>query len=661
MGIFDKRKNYKPFEYPEVQPLIDSINQTYWTVDEVDFTGDIQDFKTRLTYKEQEVFRRSLLAIAQVEVDVKTFWGDLYKHFPKPEFNNMGATFSENEVRHSAGYSKLLEVLNYEKDFEKILEIPVFKEKLQLIEDSMTSKTDILEKLLFFTIVIENTSLFSQFANVLSFSAMKGVMKNVANIILWSRVDEECLPPDSQILTPKGFKKITDLKIGDIVYGYKDGIIKEEPVLGIIQKKNKDGYLYKIKNIKHSIITTPGHQQITYNNSRGWFKDRVEDIRLHHHYKIPVTGNFIHNDSNYKREFTDLDRLKIAIQADGTILKYFVNGKNRKIPGKENKQLLKGASGESNYSIAIYKDRKIKRLEQILKNLEIPYLKKPSKTGFGTPGFVFQFHLDYGSNYKNFDWVYETPLTREYCEQFVEELLQWDGHISKKSKERCYSSTNKKCIDIAEHLAILAGYRCNVYKNNDSKRGTRYKDGYKLSIHQKDKLLTCAGGYYKEKIEYNGEVVCVTVPSGGIIVKNDKNSFITGNCHANGGILLLNLINREYPEKIQSLKSGLLESIKKYIEYESKLLDWIFEEGELDWYTKEDMLNFMKFRVDEALSKMDFIDKKKDLLFNITPQQLSPMKWWDIETKSQSLTDFFSQRPVDYSKHNQPFSEDNLF
>lgn len=662
MGIFDKRKNYKPFEYPEVQPLIDSINQTYWTVNEVDFTGDIQDFKTRLTPKEQEILRRSLLAIAQVEVDVKTFWGDLYKHFPKPEFNNMGATFAENEIRHSEGYSKLLEVLNYEKDFEKILEIPVFKEKLQLIEDSMTSKTDILEKLLFFTIVIENTSLFSQFANVLSFNTMKGVMKNVSNIILWSRVDEECLLPDSQILTPKGFKKITDLKIGDIVYGYKDGIIKEEPVLGIIQKKNKDGYLYKIKNKKHSIITTPGHQQITYNNSRGWFKDSVEKLRLHHHYKLPVTGNFINNNSNYKREFTDLDRLKIAIQADGTLLKYFANGKNRKIPGTDNKKALKGAAGGCNYSIAIYKDRKIKRLKNILENLGIPYLSKEVINHHNNSGVVFTFHFEYGSNYKNFDWVYEKPLTREYCEQFVLELKYWDGFdYTNDSSYFGYCSSIKKNIDIVEHLGILAGYRCNIYKNNDSKRGENYNDGYKVHFSQKDKLLTCAGGYYKKKIEYNGEVVCVTVPSGGIIVKNDKNSFITGNCHANGGILLLNLINREYPEKIQSLKSGLLESIKKYIEYESKLLDWIFEEGELDWYTKEDMLNFMKFRVDEALSKMDFIDKKKDLLFNITPEQLSPMKWWDIETKSQSLTDFFSQRPVDYSKHNQPFSEDNLF
>lgn len=665
MGIFDKRKNYKPFEYPELQKFVDVMNETFWTVKEVDFTGDVQDFKTRLNPKEQEIIKRSLLSIAQVEVDVKSFWGDLYKHFPKPEFNDLGATFAESEIRHGSSYSKLLEVLNYEEDFKNLLEVPVFKEKLNLIEESMSSKTDIIEKLLFFTIVIENSSLFSQFANVLAPSKFKGILKNVANIIHWTQRDEECVTPDSQVLTPKGFKNITDLKIGDIIYGYKDGIIKEEPVLGIIKKKNKDGYLYKIKNIKHSIITTPGHQQITYNNSRGWFKDSVEKLRLHHHYKLPVTGNFINNDSNYHREFTDADRLKIAIQADGTLLTYFPNGKNKRIPGTDNKKALKGAAGGCNYSIAVYKERKIERLKNILENLGIPYIAKEVINHHNNSGINFTFHFEYGSNYKNFDWVYEKPLTREYCEQFVLELKYWDGFdYTNDASYFGYCSSIKKNIDIVEHLGILAGYRCNVYKNNDGSRGENYNDGYKIHFSQKDKLLTCAGGYKKERIEYDGDVVCVTVPSGGIIVKNSKNSFITGNCHAKAGTLLLNLINKEHPERIESLKKNLIESVKNYIQYESNLLDWIFEQGEFEWYTKEDMLNFMKARVDESIKEMDFFKNDpeyKDGIFKITPEQLSPMKWWDIETKSQTLSDFFAVRPVDYSKHNQPFSEDNLF
>ena len=45
MGIFDKRENYKPFEYPEIMQFVDSMNKSFWVHSEVEFTADIQDFK----------------------------------------------------------------------------------------------------------------------------------------------------------------------------------------------------------------------------------------------------------------------------------------------------------------------------------------------------------------------------------------------------------------------------------------------------------------------------------------------------------------------------------------------------------------------------------------------------------------------------------------
>lgn len=191
MGIFDKRIHYKPFEYPEVLHFIESMNNSFWVHKEVDFTADIQDFKANLDPIEQEVVKRSLLSIAQVEVGVKLFWGDLYKHFPKPEFNGLGATFAECEFRHSEAYSRLLEVLGYNEEFKKLPEIPIFQKKLQLIENSLYTEKDVVSKLLFFTIVIENASLFSQFANILSFTRFRGYLKNTSNIIAWTSVDEQ--------------------------------------------------------------------------------------------------------------------------------------------------------------------------------------------------------------------------------------------------------------------------------------------------------------------------------------------------------------------------------------------------------------------------------------------------------------------------------------
>ncbi|MGO2294885.1 MAG: ribonucleotide-diphosphate reductase subunit beta [Psychroflexus halocasei] len=191
MGIFDKRLNYKPFEYPEVMDFVESMNSSFWVHKEIDFTADIQDFKSNLSETEQEIVKRSLLSIAQVEIGVKLFWGGLYRHFPKPEFNNLGATFAECEVRHGEAYARLIEVLGYQKDFENLVDIPVFKEKIELTENSLLNNADIISKLLFFTIVIENSSLFSQFANILSFTRFKGYLKNTSNIIAWTSIDEQ--------------------------------------------------------------------------------------------------------------------------------------------------------------------------------------------------------------------------------------------------------------------------------------------------------------------------------------------------------------------------------------------------------------------------------------------------------------------------------------
>ncbi|SDL29375.1 Ribonucleotide reductase, small chain [Salinimicrobium catena] len=100
MSIFEKRVNYKPFEYPEILKFTEAINKSFWVHSEVDFTADVQDFHSYLSPNEKQVVKRSLLAIAQIEVAVKSFWGDLYTHLPKPEFNGLGSTFAECEFRH---------------------------------------------------------------------------------------------------------------------------------------------------------------------------------------------------------------------------------------------------------------------------------------------------------------------------------------------------------------------------------------------------------------------------------------------------------------------------------------------------------------------------------------------------------------------------------
>lgn len=197
MPIFDKRVNYKPFEYPGIYQFTDAINKSFWVHSEVDFTADTQDFHSHLTVEERLAIKHSLLAIAQIEVAVKTFWGNLYLHFPKPEFNGLGSTFAECEFRHSEAYSRLLDVLGYNDEFEDLLTVPVIKERVEYLTEVLENSGNTMDRkkyvvsLILFSLLIENVSLFSQFAIILSFTRFKGWMKNVSNIIAWTSVDEQ--------------------------------------------------------------------------------------------------------------------------------------------------------------------------------------------------------------------------------------------------------------------------------------------------------------------------------------------------------------------------------------------------------------------------------------------------------------------------------------
>lgn len=196
MGLFEKRINYKPFEYPEVLQFTEAINKSFWVHSEIDFTADTQDFHSHLSHEEKHAVKHSLLTIAQIEVAVKSFWGNLYHHFPKPELNGLGSTFAECEFRHSEAYSRLVEVLGYNDEFEKLIEVPVVKQRISFLSAALSNVNSANQKeyivsLILFTILIENVSLFSQFAVILSFTRFKGLMKNVSNIIAWTSVDEQ--------------------------------------------------------------------------------------------------------------------------------------------------------------------------------------------------------------------------------------------------------------------------------------------------------------------------------------------------------------------------------------------------------------------------------------------------------------------------------------
>lgn len=195
-NIFEKRINLKPYEYPELYEYVDAIRHSYWIHTEFNFTSDIQDFKTNLTDTERSAIKNTMLAISQIEVAVKTFWGDVYKRMPKPEIGSVGATFAESEVRHHDAYSHLLEILGLNNEFKTLKKKPVIMRRVQYLESALKNVSseedkEFTESMLLFSLFIEHVSLFSQFLIIMAFNKYKNMLKGISNVVEATSKEEQ--------------------------------------------------------------------------------------------------------------------------------------------------------------------------------------------------------------------------------------------------------------------------------------------------------------------------------------------------------------------------------------------------------------------------------------------------------------------------------------
>ena len=195
-NIFKPRVNILPYEYPSLLAYKDAIRHSYWIDTEFNFTTDINDFKTKVTDQEREVIKRAMLAIAQIEVNVKTFWADMYKRMPITEVGDVGMTFAESEVRHKDAYARLIRILGLEDEFQHVIEIQAIKDRIAYLSkylDGTRSKDDKMytKSILLFSLFIEHVSLFSQFLIMMSFNKEKNLFKGISNVVEATSKEEE--------------------------------------------------------------------------------------------------------------------------------------------------------------------------------------------------------------------------------------------------------------------------------------------------------------------------------------------------------------------------------------------------------------------------------------------------------------------------------------
>src|SRR5574344_294692 len=118
------------------------------------------------------------------------------------------------------------------------------------------------------------------------------------------------------------------------------------------------------------------------------------------------------------------------------------------------------------------------------------------------------------------------------------------------------------------------------------------------------------------------------------------------NLHGEFGIELVNTAIEENPEWFdEEWKTVMYDTMKEAYESEKELLDWIFEDGELDFLSKYTVEEYIKNRMNNSLNSIGL-----ERIFEVDEKELEKTDWFDLETVSTAHNDFFDSRSVNYSK-----------
>jgi ribonucleoside-diphosphate reductase beta chain len=633
--LFDTNQNpYTVFTPSTNLTLIDFCNKAeanLWQAGDINLTHDAEQWNTSLNKQEQDYIKQILAFFAASDGLVnENICISLISQVKIPEVRYFYSYQIMQESVHSKTYSNLITtfVKNTREQsvlFNAIENHPIIKKKAAWCNKWMTTdKSKFFQNLVAF-LAVEGIFFSSSFASIF-WLRDRGILANSLGVANEYISRDECLVGSTEVLTTNGWKQITNVGLSDKVGSINMDTQKLEydnPIR--VVKKSYTGELCEFKTSRGYLVTTPNHDMIVYNKFKKQYKKvKALDLRVNMANQMPRISKL---DSTSNEKLTNIERLAIAIQADGC-KSYWRNTKNEK--------LARGLSGGYNYSIGIKKERKVIELDKLLNELEQeiqdPLLFKFSKSKIDNRGhFKYQIYINhlhfFGIDYtlKNFDWVagvsfihnkYINSLT--WNKEFIEELVKWDGYIPPHNHSTIiYSNTNKSCIDIAQAIAIHAGYETYISTIEDNRKDT-FSTCYKLSITIRNN--PCINAIEKPKIiqttdiaDYDGNVYCLETKNGTLLTRLNNKTFITGNCsHADFAAFLIkkygmqrdltpNIINDyKYGEL---LKSTIKKIILEAVELEKEFVETILPEN-LVGMNKKLMTQYVEYVADVWLYEL---------------------------------------------------------
>lgn len=199
----------RPMRYPDFYEMYRAAIRNTWTVEEVDFSGDISDLKGKLSDAEQHLVKRLVAFFATGDTIVSNnLVINLYQHINSPEARLYLSRQLFEEAQHVQFYLTLLDTYipdHRERNemFRAVETIPSIKRKAEFcykyidstfhIEklETAADRRKFLLNLICFATCIEGMFFFAAFAYVY-FLRSKGLLNGLASGTNWVFRDESC-------------------------------------------------------------------------------------------------------------------------------------------------------------------------------------------------------------------------------------------------------------------------------------------------------------------------------------------------------------------------------------------------------------------------------------------------------------------------------------
>lgn len=333
----------------------------------------------------------------------------------------------------------------------------------------------------------------------------------------------EALAEGTEILTSKGWKAVEMITFNDLLAQYDDenkSIGFSKPI-AISNHYSEEVYEIKSNNGNARQVVSGGHR-VHYeemDKKTGLWEGRVVHARDFKNVNFNSAYRRVRSAATSSVKgvpLSSIDRLKIAIQADGS----FKAGSSPRYTGEK--------TGAIPVHFCFHKKRKIERLIDLAEEVKWE-LRTKGVDKRGRMKFILMVPLEHvGDRDKHFDaWWKLDEVSGAWCRAFIEELGHWDAHTLKGGYGITYYTIDKRNSDFVVAVSTLAGYRSRTKIRFDDRSDT-FSDSYVTNVSYSKDFV---GGQSLVINQVDGrQVYCIQVPTTFLVTRNGESPVITGNC-----------------------------------------------------------------------------------------------------------------------------------